>query len=194
MGFGADLFSAATTFSASSFDIGSDLVNSLDFLGHNASRIMSESFYLRHDLTPGDILNETVKADAREISNLHTIWGTLGISIMFLPGIMRIPIVLVNLMYGRNMFKQNQKDFGVRVDTKLKKVESYFFQACHILFYPIAMLFGTISALCKAFVGKYSEFQKLSVAMVGQEAFFESFPQILLQCFTIAYGYEVTDV
>lgn len=194
MGFGADLFSAATTFSASSFDIGSDLVNALDFLGHNATTIMSESFYLRHDLTPGDIINKTVKADAREISNLHQIWGALGISIMFLPGIMRIPIPLIYLMHGRNWLKESPKDFGVRVDTKLKKVESYLFQVFHVLACPIAIVFGSFSALCKAFLGKYSEVQKTSTVMVGQEAFFESFPQILLQCFTIAYGYETTIV
>ena len=192
MGFGANLFSAATTFSASSFDIGSDLVNSLDFLGHNASRTISESFYLRHKLTPMDIINETIRANSQEISNLHQIWGALGISIMFFPGIIKIPLPLVYLMHGRNWLKETLKDFDVRADKKSRRVESYFFQVTHMLVCPIAIFLGSFSALCKAFLGKSSEVQKASTVMVGHEAFFESFPQILLQCFTIAYGYDTT--
>ena len=95
MGFGADLFSATTTFGASSFDIGSDLVNALDFLGHNASRTMSDSlsnsFYLRHNLTPVDMFDETSKAGSQEIYDVHQIWGALGILIMFIRGVIDIP-------------------------------------------------------------------------------------------------------
>ena len=198
MGFGADLFSAITTFGASSFDIGSDLINALDFLGHNVSRSMSEglskSLYLRHNLTSIHGLDETSNAESPEIHDVHRIWGALGILIMFFPGIIRIPKALVYLMHGRNMFKEAEKDFGIRNETKLKKVEGLVFQVCAILFYPIAMIFGSISVLFRTFRGKGSEVQKLSTVMVGQEAFFESFPQLLLQCFTIAYGYEVTTV
>ena len=34
----------------------------------------------------------------------------------------------------------------------------------------------------------------MSTLMIGNEAFSESFPQILLQCFAIANGYDVTTV
>ena len=192
MGFGVDLFSATATFASSSFDIGSDLVNSLDFLGHNATKTMSESFYLRHNLTR--IIDGTSKANPQEISNLHQIWGALGISIMFFPGIIKIPLPLVYLMHGRNWLNETLKDFDVRADKKSRRIESYFFQVTHMLVCPIAIFLGSFSALCKAFLGKSSEVQKASTVMVGHEAFFESFPQILLQCFTIAYGYEVTTV
>ena len=113
MGFGADLFSAITTLGASSFDIGSDLINALDFLGHNVSKTMSEglskSLYLRHNLTSMDGLDETSNAESQEIHDVHQIWGALGILIMFFPGIIRIPKALVYLMHGRNMFKEGEK-------------------------------------------------------------------------------------
>ena len=88
MGFGANFFSATTTFGGSIFDIGSDLINALDFLGYNASTTLSDSFSkssnLRHDQTLVDISDETSKADCREIYESNQIWGALGILILFI--------------------------------------------------------------------------------------------------------------
>ena len=98
MGFGAEVFSATTTFCASNFDIGSDSINSLDFLGYNVSRTLSDqlpkSFFLRHNLTPVGMFDETNEADSKEIYDVHRIWGVLGILIMFLPGFVAIPLSL----------------------------------------------------------------------------------------------------
>ena len=80
MGFGADLFSLTSTFCTSVFDIGSDLINSLDFLGHNVSRTISDcfskskSFDLPDNLTHVGMLNETNEADSREIYDVHQVW------------------------------------------------------------------------------------------------------------------------
>ena len=95
MGFGADLFSIASTFCSSIFDIGSDLINSLDFLGHNVSTTMTDGLsrfiHLRHNLTPVDMFDETSKAGSQEIYDVHQIWGALEILIMFIPGVIDIP-------------------------------------------------------------------------------------------------------
>ena len=218
MGFGADLFSATTTFGASIFDIGSDLINSLDFLGHgaigtisdsllghNANRTISDSllksFYLRHNLTTVEIFEEMSDADSRETYEVHQIWGALGIFIMFLPGIINIPSVLCYSMNGRNLFKETASSLDNTSSTKLNKVDEVVGATmfgvcggCILLFYPIAMIFVSCVGLYNALRGKDSELLKILTVFVGQEAFFESFPQILLQCFTISYGYEVTTV
>ena len=200
MGFGADLFSLTSTFCTSVFDIGSDLINSLDFLGHNVSRTLSDcfskskSFDLPDNFTHVGMLNETNKADSGEVYDVHQVWGTVGIFIMFLPGIINIPVFLVYLMNGRNMFKELRDEFGVRADTNSKKCEFLMFDICNMWFYPIVVIFGSFTALCKAFRGNASEYVKVGTVVVGLEAFYESFPQILLQCFVIFYGYEVTTV
>ena len=79
MGFGAEVFSATTTFCASNFDIGSDLINSLDFLGYNVSRTLSDSLssylYSRHNLAPVGIFDERNNTDPREIYDVHRIWS-----------------------------------------------------------------------------------------------------------------------
>ena len=202
MEFGAEVFSATTTFCASNFDIGSDLINSLDFLGYNVSRTLSDSlpksFLLRHNLTSVRMIDETNEADSREIYDVHQIWGALGILIMFLPGLVMIPLALAYLIHGRNAFKEtySELEFDAAASTKSHKYEvlGVIFGVCANLFYPIAMICASFASLSKACRGKGSELQTLSTWMVGHEAFLESFPQILLQCFTIAYGYDVTTV
>ena len=179
MGFGADLFSITSTFCTSVFDIGSDLINSLDFLGHNVSRTISDSLsksvHLPHNLTAVDMFDETSKADSREIYDVHQVWGTVGILIMLLPGIINIPVFLVYLMHGRNMFKELREEFGVRADTRSKKCEFLMFDLCNMWFYPIVVIFGSFTALCKAFRGNASEYVKVGTVVVGLEAFYESF-------------------
>ena len=181
MGFFAKLFSATSTLGASSFDIGSDLINSLDFLGYNISRTISDtlssSFHtLEEDrnLTFLDIINGTSTIRSLENYEKHAIWGFLGISIIFLPGIIAIPPIMY---YAMN----NQKHHSV----------IYFFG---LLFYPITLILISFGSVCRSFGGRGTLLIETSMMMVGNEAFFESFPQILLQCFTICYGYEVTTV
>ena len=128
MGFGAEVFSATTTFCASNFDIGSDLINSLDFLGYNVSRTLSDSLssylYSRHNLTPVRIFDETNNTDPREIYDVHRIWGALGILIMFFPGFVMIPLALAYLIHGRNAFKETYSElqFDAAASTKSNKI------------------------------------------------------------------------
>ena len=111
MGYGANLFGATSTFGATSFDIGSDLINSLDFLGYNASHIILNNllnqFYSSkedHNLTCTDTFNGTTIAESAEKVEIHQIWGILGILIMFLPGIASIlPFLFSTIKRGRNL-------------------------------------------------------------------------------------------
>ena len=45
MGINTNLLNALSTFLSSSFDVGSDLINSLDFMGYNASETISDTVY-----------------------------------------------------------------------------------------------------------------------------------------------------
>ena len=182
MGFGANLFSATSTFGASSFDIGSDLINSLDFLGYNISRTISDtlsnSLYSSEEdrnSTYIDAFNGNSTAKFVQNHEEHAIWGTLGILIMFLPGIIAMPPFMYSLMK----------------DKEYKDLILFFIG---LLFYPITLILMSFGSLFRTFGGKGTKLREMSMMMVGNEAFFESFPQILLQCFTIAYGYEVTTV
>ena len=137
------------------------------------------------------MFDEMNKADSREMYDVHRIWGALGILIMFLPGFVAIPLALAYLIHGRNPFKETYSDLEFAKSNNYE-VLGIIFGVCANLFYPIAMICASFASLSKALRGKGSELQTLSTWMVGHEAFLESFPQILLQCFTIAYGYEVT--
>ena len=160
MGSCGQLFTGFSTFGSSSFDIGSDLINSLDFLGYNVSDTITDTVF-------GS--NTTANIDKYEE---HKIWGTLGIFLIFLPGIIApLPIVLALIANGE------------------WKIAMMFFVGG--LFYPITLIllaFGSLFTPCH----QQKDLLKFALVMVGAEAFFESFPQILLQGYTILYGYEVT--
>ena len=140
--------------------------------------------------------NEISTIKSEEIYEEHKIWGIIGILIMLFSGIVTIPPFLFYLILGRHLFKERYWSSLDASSTKSKKGEIFgtIFGVCTMLFYPIAMICASFAALCKALSGKGSESWKLSTLMMGQEAFCESFPQILLQCYTIAYGYQITIV
>ena len=162
MGGCGQLFTAFSTLVSSSFDIGSDLINSLDFLGYNVSDSITDTVFG---------LNTTANIDKYEE---HKIWGTLGICLIFLPGIIiPLPFVMEYIAAGESI-----------------KAMLFFVGG---LFYPITLLlsaFASIFTTCH----RNELILPYTLAMVGAEAFFESFPQILLQGYTILYGYEVTTI
>ena len=203
MGYGANLFSASTTFSASTFDIGSDLINALDFLGHNVSSTVSDGlrnvFTSRHNFNTKDIFNGTITAEFKPTHEAHAIWGMLGIAIMFFPGFITIPPYMLGILRERNILWKidlSQKDLRSfrPTDSKLDGIAGFIFVLCVMLFYPIAMILVAFVSLINAFGGKVSQLNTMSTMMIGNEASSESFPQILLQCFAIANGYDVTTV
>ena len=174
--FAKSLFTALTSL----FDVGSDLINSFDFLGYNASTDLSNKIYdtitsiARND-TPSCVEDGFQSNGNDNVEyNVHETWGYVGIGIIFLPGI----IFLHALYYVR-------------------KQKSLFIAG--ILLVPIYPVFMLLVQLLGIFTSCSSSNMSKKVQVfialaVGLEAFFESFCQIVLQIFTIIYGYPVTTV
>ena len=78
------LFTAFSTLLSSGFDTSSDLINSLDFFQYNASSKAIES--LPRSWPFDEIDNVSNKE--------HTTWGIVGISLMFLPGIIGVQSIV----------------------------------------------------------------------------------------------------
>ena len=97
-----DMFSAFCSFCSTSFDIGSDLINSLDFLGYNISnRISGEvfgsfGFWINCSSSEADNHVDTTEGDG-----VHNTWGALSIFLMFLPGIITSIPFQVGMIYER---------------------------------------------------------------------------------------------
>ena len=180
MGFLENFSSASSHFLASFFDIGTDLINSLDFLGYNVSEMISDTVIdslhspeSTHNVSSVKVSNPTNADKIAEKYEKHEIWGLLGIFIIFFPGIVAIPPVL---FYQSNMGRY--------------KMAIIF--AVLLCCYPITLISISFGSLFRITIGKGSQILWFTRVMVGAEAFFESFPQMILQLFTIAYGYEIT--
>ena len=78
-----DMFSAFCSFFSTSFDIGSDLINSLDFLGYNiCNRISGEVFGSLNDLRASANYSSSEAdnhVDTTEEGGVHNTWGALSI-------------------------------------------------------------------------------------------------------------------
>ena len=170
------LYTAFSILLPSSFDTGSDLINSLDFLGYNASKEVGEAGCA--------VLNQSFRiqwgCDAMDnaSSKEHTLWGIVGISLMVLPGIIGVQI----------------KIWPYISEGKYRKALLLSLVA---LAYPVILI---LMAFASIFIGGIrvfggnDELMKWTIRLVAAEAFFESFPQMILQGYTILYGYEVTTV
>ena len=170
------LYTAFSILLPSGFDTGSDLINSLDFLGYNASKEVGEAGCA--------VLNQSFRiqwgCDAMDnaSSKEHTLWGIVGISLMVLPGIIGVQI----------------KIWPYISEGKYRKALLLSLVA---LAYPVILI---LMAFASIFIGGIrvfggnDELMKWTIRLVAAEAFFESFPQMILQGYTILYGYEVTTV
>ena len=174
-----DMFSAFCSFGSTSFDIGSDLINSLDFLGYNISKRISGSvFGPLNDLTASAnySFSETDSHDeAPENNEMNQTWGAIGIFLMFLPGIMSSIPFQLGMIYERGYWHA-----------------LIFFVGG--LFYPITLVLNACGSMVLAFFEMKNVFLEWTLTMTGGEAFCESFPQMVLQGYTILYGYEATTV
>ena len=82
------------TFSSSLFDVVSDVINALNFLGYykntteidnfygNASRTQENSTYI-----DSGVCNITLEREVEENDQVHQIWGVISMVLVFLPGI-----------------------------------------------------------------------------------------------------------
>ena len=224
------------------FDIVSDLVNSCDFLGYDASgQIFSSifgdkscitrpnnvsSFYpsnqnLSHtssklcdfnctsNETIGDgdnstlrviyTFNETIVSGdnstlryeaVEEFKNfsscldqratIHVTWGSLGIGIMFLPGIMTIMMAYATIDH----YSVNE-NFSIKDGPIWKRLRNLI----AMFMFPITVILLQIYGV---FISGNTAVQGFMAIGVALEAFLESFLQLVLQMFTICYGYEIT--
>ena len=215
------LFKRLFTSILSIFDIVSDLVNSCDFLGYDASgQIIRTIFWDESNITnPNNIptvhpdnhtsletasamcglnytFNETMANGENNTSQygatdglknlsscfddrkeIHMIWGSVGIGIMFLPGIMIL--IMAYITDTKNDI------FDIRNGLILKRVRNFIAMALFPLTVILFQVYGVFSYKNE----KVHGFMAIGVAL---EAFLESFLQLVLQMFTICYGHDIT--
>ena len=145
---------------ASVFDITTDLRNSMDFL--------------RYNVTNGSNQGNGI------IERSDPLWTGIGIGIVFLPGLLSIPLFFTTAITNRSWK-------GALAALILS------------LFYPITLIVVQLLMLLIACTGrggngKNKGIQGVAMTMVGLEAFWESFPQMVLQVCTLLYGYPITPI
>ena len=166
----SDTISSLCTSVFTSLDIGSDLINSLDFFGYNASSSFTSKIGFRSN-------NHSAIYQHESRPEIHKIWGSMGIFAMFLPGIILIPPFLVQDLVNLT-----------GVDRLVNSLSSVL--CC--VFFPIAIVSATMLNIFKKCHD--DECLRIINILLGAEAFFESFTQLTLQCFTILYGYPITKI
>ena len=160
-------FNNMVTFLGSIIDVVSDVINSLDLLGLNATKWMLAST----NICPS--LRANFKSKCNQTIEKHDSWGYAGLGIIFLPGIVLLPYFLLGAI--RNKYWK----FLVVMIVLLP-------------FYPILLILTQLLSLLSFCNVTDQSARKIGLMAFGMEAFFESFCQLVLQGYTILYGYEVT--
>lgn len=149
-------------------DIGTDLINSLDMIGFNTtSTIITEVVNTVTDVAGnGTFFSDLLPEVGNSTSSYHEdfIWGGVGLALIFAPG---IPMAITILI-------EDFKDARSRCAAVLAFT-------CYPIFIFIVQFWG----ICNSGMADTG-----IVLAVGGEAFFESGPQMVLQLFTIQYGYQ----
>lgn len=184
-----------TTF-LSAFDVGSDLINSLDFLGYNASTHVrgtlcdtvgaSTGTNSSTSSFVGDYCNDLDSSNTN--TTIHQMWGYVGIGIIFAPGIIYgIPLVS-SALYKNKTETTSNKIFGFFLGIA-------FFGALYPLILFGIQIFGIFVGFYRCCnPSKNKGYEKVLATVVGFEAFFESFWQMVLQVYTLLYGYNLTPI
>ena len=194
--FGGLLASCLNTGSVT-FDIVSDYLNAQEFLGNNTNQ------------TTG---NATLSSDPGEI---HEIWGTVAMALIFLPGaVLFLPLTLelYQTFFIRRLTFFNIKSTLLKyccwclspVAMALLPFCTILYHFMHTLLHFIALIFdigiSIFGGHSQAMEGKngLSPWIQLCKNVVenlhGKEAFYESFPQLVLQGYTLLYGYKSTPI
>lgn len=155
-------------------DILSDLLNSREMLGglNVISTTIHNVFYTVTEVSGNDTSERNSTSDRNSTSTYHedqdVIWGCIGFFLIFAPGL-PMAIACVNYFICQGGFYPFRRCVAI---------------LCFIC-YPFAILITQIGGLCGSVVS-----DNILVAFVGGEAFFQSSPQMVLQLFTIQYGYQ----
>ena len=174
MAISEQIIRASFTFFSTLLDIVSDFANSLEFMGYNIRNVtVNTLFEASKALIKSDKLTKDFKFEAEHYNHPET-WGRIGIFIIFLPGIITLPPFLV-------------------VSIKKKKYLMAVLVSLFLLMYPITFIIVSFASLVQSVRGK-DAFLPTTETMVGAEVFFEGFWQMVLQVFSLIYGYHVTSV
>ena len=169
-------------FVSSSFDMGSDFVNALNFLGYfknssptNVTLSLSNSSFLSNtsNMTVGNVEEPMVAIK----DQVHYIWGILSMFLIFLPGLVGFfPIVI------KNIFERNW-------------CVAFALLGSSILF-PIFFLGYQLFAIIRICIKReVNQFEKTFITtLTGLEAAIESTGQLMLQIFAIINGYPSTTI
>ena len=170
------------TFGTSSFDMGSDIANALTFMGYFTSSMNNGTSNVSHsspyynnqtiwENTTDDGLNVTAIRD-----RVHQIWGTMGLILVCVPGIITMFPYLIGAIY--------KKEWDM--------VCIYLIIALTFpLLFIVIQLVGVIMVCCKSDI---KEINQSITRFTGVEASIESSGQLLLQIFTILFGYETDTI
>ena len=234
LGFSKRLFTSLM----STFDITSDLVNSLDFLGHNASvKIVGATFgtsgastnntgttnshphnttvtyspkckFFNNSITNFSENNKTAFHNqiekylntnfvcSSEGIDVHVVWGALGISIMFIPGLVSMIMYIFNEPRSGNEFRKDyiftRTDEETRNDNKFR-TGNYPHDLIVMLLMAMFPVTVIIFQFYSTFTCQGEVYQGYMAIGVALEAFLESFLQLTLQTYTIFYGYQITN-
>ena len=175
------------TFGSTAFDIGSDITNSLDFLGvfnkdtyPNTTLLPSNNVtYLNTTTMP--LCNTQKSTDCAAMDQRQDlIWGILSLSIIFLPGALLAFASILELLY----------------EDKRPKILLWITFAIPLLAvaFPFLVLYKQSHAIitkCRKRDIEPKDQLKIT-QLTGIEAFLESTIQLLLQLFTILNGYDTT--
>lgn len=145
------------------------ILNSLDFLGYDVRKTMSSTIFGSTNVSDDHENHQTFFDTKRK-------WGTIGIGIIFMPGIVLLPAVLMVAVNDRNW----------KVLLALLPIPMYPIIQIGISVYAVvsALMYGKLS----------SETREYAMLVLGFEAFWESFSQMVLQGYTILYKYDITKV
>ena len=168
MGFCYEFVNALITVFSVTFDLGSDIINSLDFIGLNATQSILQSAKI---CVRG--LDFTCNSTAENTHHYRESWGYIGLFLVFLPGILLLPPCLCGAIRNSNW----------------KYLFLFIFM---IPVYPITLIIVQLFSLFSACSWIDKGVQRVAMLALGMEAFIECFSQLSLQGFTILYGYNIT--
>ena len=116
--------------------------------------------------------NQTNDTHNPKCDKIHTDenWGIIGFIILFLPGILLLPPFLCGAI--RN-----------------KKWNFFFVFLILIPVYPLTLILLQLLYVFSNFCHGYKSTSVIANIFIGMEAFFEAFGQLVLQGYTILYGY-----
>lgn len=175
-------------FSSSLFDVVSDVINSLNFLGYyniqngnitlpGNETFVSENLFLQNNNS--SLYNITDTRIIEDTNNVHEIWGIISMVFVFLPGIIGgLIFAIIFILMG--ILDRDYTDI-------LMALFGVFLSGLFPLAFLIVQLGTIIFILLKRKPGTHPQF--ILTCLINLESSVESVGQLCLQLFTLLYGY-----